>query len=100
PLSCTSTVFLHDALPISLPSQALWQILSRSSDLPVRERSNRRVLAIACCVLRIVGPPPRQGKSGTECSRQSRGPSGWNAPSPGEDRKSTRLNSSHVAISY
>src|SRR2546427_10526384 len=56
----------------ALPSQALWQILSRSSDLPVRERSNRRVLAIACCVLRIVGPPPRQGKSGTECRSEER----------------------------
>src|SRR5690625_6979976 len=45
-------------------------------------------------------PPGKHGRAGTD--RQDRPAPPWPAHSPGAagDRKSTRLNSSHVAISY
>src|SRR5690625_6365380 len=68
--------FPHHPHPLSFPTR-------RSSDLPPTSRASRR------------SPPPR-GCPG----RWPRGTPEWTRNSPPGDRKSTRLNSSHVAISY
>src|SRR5690625_6965353 len=66
-------LFLHDALPISMTSSGS---LSNSSGTAARPN-------------RISVPPPPEVECSTPVSDRARA-----------DRKSTRLNSSHVAISY
>src|SRR5207253_9543574 len=80
------TLSLHDALPISRWRLAhLCSSPGRCSSCPApgpatsRGRSNRK------------GQPPSAGTATTRRQRRQ---------SPNRDRKSTRLNSSHVAISY
>src|SRR5262245_64596906 len=72
---------LHDALPIS------------SNEAPRGPSSSRGGLPRS---------PPRPGQRGEECHRlRVSAPSGSRRTGEGdEDRKSTRLNSSHLGISY
>src|SRR5699024_12056044 len=79
----TSVLSLHDALPISPPPPG------RSGSWPEqRRRPGRRQHAPRAGGCRS---RPRNGRP--PCRRYA-------PPPPGGDRKSTRLNSSHVSISY
>src|SRR5690349_23746489 len=75
------TLSLHDALPISLRSKSIAASMSIYTDAPPR-RSN------------VESPSVAVEKGGSRAG-------GWyGACNPYIDRKSTRLNSSHVEISY
>src|SRR5207249_11085165 len=81
------TLSLHDALPI-------YSLRSRSAEKPVRDEPD---IAQNECRPRVA--------TGTRVvpRRPAFAPSGrglFCCPREGEDRKSTRLNSSHVSISY
>src|SRR5439155_27313206 len=100
PLSTCSFSFFqaaacHRALP-SFPTR-------RSSDLPVVRVYDSRGKQIAFASsqpwfagdARCVATLPADGKYSVEVHDRV-----YRAAAPGQDRKSTRLNSSHVAISY
>src|SRR5690242_21148695 len=76
------TLSLHDALPISTDDDG-------DGRLARRRRVRRRVRPARCHSRR---GRPRRGAQ--RAHRQGR------APGPERDRKSTRLNSSHMSISY
>src|SRR5437660_1599679 len=88
---------LHDALPICPAAQSpkapsTWNHApdSAAASAIASRSSNAPVLTSPACPHTIVGPSPSRRAS--TCIRP------WS--SDGTDRKSTRLNSSHVAISY
>src|SRR5439155_26961614 len=85
------TLSLHDALPISQPSPGSTLALRLLSvDLHVARTPPRPGLRPTEVPLRSV--VEQRGRGITKTDRKG--------PSVGRDRKSTRLNSSHVAISY
>src|SRR5207249_11539166 len=74
------TLSLHDALPISLRGSRDHECVGLDA------------MGAGPDAARHVGPPYGTARSGDPCSAPRR--------EEGRDRKSTRLNSSHVSISY
>src|SRR5437870_11479703 len=85
------TLSLHDALPIS-GSRSRSEAQIRQADAQGRRECQRRGSRET---LRA-GPKKIAGSDGKVRGQQSR----QGSPGSAGDRKSTRLNSSHVAISY
>src|SRR5207253_9836781 len=91
----TYTLSLHDALPISDPCAKVKRIreIGRSADIPVRCNSRTNI--------RFRKTPRPGWLSPVAADRNVRAPTeDFLALALHADRKSTRLNSSHVAISY
>src|SRR5690625_6896958 len=88
----TSTISLHDALPISTSSWEKQQPSSRRSHPDGTVRADGRGEG------ELRGHPHGQaaGRDASGLLRLAQAAT----DGPGPDRKSTRLNSSHVAISY
>src|SRR5207249_9069629 len=94
------TLSLHDALPISgrawpRPTEAerVPRAATREAEgPPLLRRAREAVPAV------LQEGEPAAGHDGPEPAHDARMPPGQRACSP--DRKSTRLNSSHVSISY
>src|SRR5207253_11044311 len=93
----TAPLSLHDALPIS--DNAAWGS-RRGGELPAAlARREDRVARIETAMRRLAA----QAKADAEAERQRRAAAAAARHRTGQtrrDRKSTRLNSSHVAISY
>src|SRR5207249_11155717 len=94
------TLSLHDALPI-------WKLVGARTFLATPGRPpaaatgrRRRPRFRRGLVLRAAGPGPRRrARRKTPSTRAAYAPGVAAAPRRGGDRKSTRLNSSHVSIS-
>src|SRR5690606_40485290 len=80
---------LHDALPIWLGIRSASN--SSSKNRSPFARAYARASSLAVAIGGSLRPPPHGGGSSLALPRSQR---------PEEDRKSTRLNSSHVKISY
>src|SRR5207253_8829570 len=82
PTPALDTLSLHDALPISPERSTRWQhrLAARPARIPARSSS---------MPMRRPSPTPAAGLHPWPAASES-----------DQDRKSTRLNSSHVAISY
>src|SRR5207253_11398646 len=93
PTSLTSPLSLHDALPVSCaprgPGRAVQDPRGGARRAPARAR-------LRCRARRVRGGRTRRG--GGPRGGLRRRPAAVDAVA--QDRKSTRLNSSHVAISY
>src|SRR5688500_19983970 len=87
PASAPSTLSLHDALPISLGLGGGHRPGARRNRAMGTARSRRTTLAATGSHPAEHAPPRRQEMSAV-------------AIITGQDRKSTRLNSSHLVISY
>src|SRR5207253_6924519 len=86
--SSTYTLSLHDALPILPCEENQHEITRMCSTVLVGNRSN------ACAGQSC----PRRDEACHRGYQKRAGPEHWHCDT--KDRKSTRLNSSHVAISY
>src|SRR5690625_2789232 len=96
PPSLTITLSLHDALPIcfSAASDAPTSVgCDAAAGLPLLARTRRRLESFSISI-----PLAGCSSSRARCCGFSATWGAWK--SSGRDRKSTRLNSSHVAISY
>src|SRR5690606_41126401 len=93
PATQSYTRSLHDALPISVNSPEAWQAVQDA-----RNASRPRSAWVAGTRARFVLPDAPGGDG--EASGAAAGGDTSGTPAPGPDRKSTRLNSSHVKSSY
>src|SRR5207249_6896668 len=97
PRSWTSTLSLHDALPICVVRAVVRDLKEQGLELPTRVTAKERYGSLIwkvptlSAVIRILHNPAYAG-----AYVYGR----WEYLSERRDRKSTRLNSSHVSISY
>src|SRR5207253_9123738 len=94
PTPAISTLSLHDALPISRPLLSARQAELQRRAEPLHPGLEGRLQP---GLRRVSGRAGGRVHSGRRSTRLRRGGRSRRA---GPDRKSTRLNSSHVAISY
>src|SRR5205807_9625211 len=89
---------LHDALPISLPIWA--RRTSRTKTGNSRRRRSSRLGTLLFIILVVIVLAALLGAGGYSVRRYWSPAGSEVVETGGEDRKSTRLNSSHLVISY